>query len=318
MTRRDILLQVAESFTDGFTVSVSPDLPELFEGPDVLAGRSGQLIAIFVPKGQELQSPDRLRNRLILSRLALPDHAQCLLVLNEKSVYLPHLMDLERDFHAVVRSDDLSELRRTRSKSMDHRRIPLETRLMVEDRMAVLLKQSRPEESELLNLSNGLSEDDVSPLAVDSSLSKSLPTDGLRAFWTTPLLAEADLPSRRTAEVRVENGVLIASADGRHKALRERVRPFLALAMDTAFRVDNGVPYLYRPTAGVLVLRDLPRDRSDPLKPLRASAFAGWAVLVNPSRDEFSHSARAARDWLMESVRVRPYSGFHEGRSEGR
>ena len=38
MSRRDVLLEIARSFEDDFTVSIEPDLPELFEGPDVLAG----------------------------------------------------------------------------------------------------------------------------------------------------------------------------------------------------------------------------------------------------------------------------------------
>jgi hypothetical protein len=76
MSRRDVLLKIAESFEGDFTVSVEPDLPELFEGPDVLAGKPGRLIAVFVPKTHELRRPEQLRTRLVLSRRSVTGGAR--------------------------------------------------------------------------------------------------------------------------------------------------------------------------------------------------------------------------------------------------
>jgi hypothetical protein len=141
VSRRDILLEISASFEDDFTVSLEPDLPELFEGPDVLAGKSGRLIAVFVPKSHEFRSPEQLRTRLVLSRLALPDHAQCLLAI-EDAFDAPRLESLSRDFHAIVNVEDRSGLRRLRTKSLEHRKIPNTTRLMTEWRTAFLMTVS--------------------------------------------------------------------------------------------------------------------------------------------------------------------------------
>src|SRR5205823_13374542 len=83
------------------------------------------------------------------------------------------------------------------------------------------------------------------------------------------------------------------------------------LAMTTAFRVDNGVPYPHHSTVGVLVVQDAPRPGSDPSKPVRASAFAGWALLTNPSRDEFLQRVKAASEWLQGSASARSWVTGH-------
>ena len=65
-----------------FVVSVNPDHPYLFEGPDILAGGDGRLLAIFRPKSTELSNPNRLLSRLVLTKLALPNHTRYILVMD--------------------------------------------------------------------------------------------------------------------------------------------------------------------------------------------------------------------------------------------
>jgi hypothetical protein len=105
------------------------------------------------------------------------------------------------------------------------------------------------------------------------------------------------LPSR-SVNVTIRDGVLIAGQAGEGRGIRERIRPYLTLAVQTAFHVDNGVPYLGHPTAGVFVVQGARWPRVDPLKPLRASAFAGWALLGDPSREEISQTVRETSEWL--------------------
>jgi len=302
VNRYQTLLQIAESFEDDHAVSLSPDLPELFEGPDVLAGRSGRLIAVFVPKANEARSPERLRTRLILSRLALPDHAQCLLALDESFHEASPILDLERDFHAVVHVDDRAGLRRFRSKPVEHRKIPPATRRMVERRMAFLFALGLPQPARALAAPSDLLEEPVQLSSSEPTLSQFDWTLEPKQAWSGPILHESELPHVRAAHVQVRDGVLIAGANGHHLPVRERVRPYLTVALRTAFLVDNGVPYLNRPTAGLLILHDTGQSYADPLKPLRASAFAGWALLSNPSREEFAQRVRAASKWLAGSV----------------
>lgn len=305
MSRRDVLLEIAQSFEDDFTVSVEPDLPELFEGPDVLAGKPGQLIAVFVPKSHELRHPEQLRTRLVLSRLALPDHAQCVLVL-EDSGDVSRLEQLGRDFDAVVVSTDRADLPRLRSESQHHQ-IPASTRRMVERRTAFLVALSLAHQPRLAAPGNVAEDWDGVDVMLASSTTNGAgdPAQLQLPFWPMPLLTQSARPQAPSASVDVYDGVLVAGSSGAGRSISERIRPYLTVAAQTAFRIDHGVPYLGHPTAGVFIVQDARWPRVDPLKPVRASAFAGWALLSDPSRDEMSESVREASRWLVGTVRER-------------
>src|ERR1700737_820463 len=83
-----------------WVVATLPDYPNLFDGPDILAGHDGQLLAVFVPKKREITHPERLRARLLLTRLALPDHAWCVLVSEDPSNGIARLFG--HDFHSYA------------------------------------------------------------------------------------------------------------------------------------------------------------------------------------------------------------------------
>jgi hypothetical protein len=304
VSRRDTLLEISASFEDDFTVSLEPDLPELFEGPDVLAGKSGRLIAVFVPKSHELRNPERLLTRLVLSRLALPDHAQCLLAI-EEAQDSSRVERIARDFHAVVSVDDRAGLRRLRTKSQEHRHVPASTRQMVERRTAFLMTLSLAHQPQLAAAPDEVGEDwesvDIRPTTSSSNGTSGAAHVPL-PLWPMPLLTQSALLQAGSASVSVYDGVLVAGGVAARRGIHERILPYLTVAAQAAFRVDNGVPYLGHPTAGVFIVQDARWPRSDPLKPLRASAFAGWALLSNPSKEEFSESVREASEWLVGTV----------------
>jgi hypothetical protein len=304
VSRRNTSLEIAESFEDDFTVSLEPDLPELFEGPDVLAGQSGRLIAVFVPKSHERRRPEQLRTRLVLSRLALPDHAQCLLAV-EDAYDISQLESLSHDFHAIVNVEDRSALRRLRTKSLEHRKIPEATRRMVEWRSTFLMTVSLAHQPKLFardeDLFDGPDVYDNEPV-LPGQPGNGHAASSLVPMWAGHLLTQSELPLVRSVNVRVRDGALVGGEAVTGRSVRERIRPYLALAAETAFRIDNGVPYLGRPTAGVFVVQGARSFREDPLKPLRASAFAGWALLEDPSESEFSQSVRQTAEWLRGTV----------------
>lgn len=303
VNRRDALSEVAASFEDDYKVSVGPDFPELFDGPDILAGKPGRLTAVFIPKQHELRSPERLRTRLILTRLALPEHAQCLLALNDAFGQEELLENLERDFHAVVRIEDRAGLRRVRSKSQELRKIPEATRHMVESRMTFLLGLSAESQTPWSGAPEELLVQGDEAVSADTDAAEQERQIAPRSLWTGSLMTESELPSHTAINVRVVGGVLVAGGNGHRRPVREHILPYLTLARETAFAVDNGVPYLRHPTAGVIVFQGVSHPRIDPLKPIRASAFAGWALLAAPSRPEFDRSVKATAAWLAGSTR---------------
>lgn len=85
MQVREVVKALARQLEDGLTVSISPDHPYLLQGPDVLAGGNGKMLAIFVMKTVEQRAPVHLMVRAVLSRLALPAHTIFVLVTSEGS-----------------------------------------------------------------------------------------------------------------------------------------------------------------------------------------------------------------------------------------
>jgi len=69
--RRAIAKTVGEEIPTSYVIATAPDHPLLIEGPDILIGGEGNLVAVFTPKASERADDDRLLARFILCRLAL-------------------------------------------------------------------------------------------------------------------------------------------------------------------------------------------------------------------------------------------------------
>jgi hypothetical protein len=296
----DKLQRIAEVLEDDYVVSIRPDLPELFEGPDVLAGRNGRLVAVFVPKIRELRRPDRLLTRLVLSRLALPDHVTCVLAISDSSREDVEASELNQHFHTVVSLDDPNDLRRARKKQREDKSLPEASRRLTEQRAAFLLElatqQSLPVPTSRAKRKQHPYKQALAQLAPHADLGHPDPA------FIEPM--RSDMATRFLAATWVYRGVLVADGVRAEQPLRQRMLPYLTLARKMAFRVDKGIPYLNLPTAGVFVTTELPSS-PDPIKPWRASAFAGWALLTNPSPDQIVHLVEATSDWLRATASER-------------
>lgn len=100
MKELEIFLQ--EHFPESDFV-YKPEHPLLLRGPDALVSGPGNLCAIFVPNGWEIDNPAHLATRLISARLALPEH--CRTVLLADGIGGDFFL-LERDFGLFTSLDD--------------------------------------------------------------------------------------------------------------------------------------------------------------------------------------------------------------------
>lgn len=292
MRRQDKLRIIAAALDGDDVVAVQPDLPELFEGPDVLAGRAGRLVAVFTPKVHELSRPDRLVTRLVLSRLALPDHVRCALVLERAQEFMLQVAELAYGFQVVdwVDDSDLSGLRRSRRESQP---IPEQTRRFVEARASFLFAASRqtPEQSSPRRRRHVDREYRVAltSLAREGNFERVDPS--------IMGMMRRDAAERLAERTWSYQGVLVTSEVIEHQSIRKQLLPFVTLARNVSFHVDKGVPHLKQPALGVFLTGSV-GSGPDPLKTQRASAFAGWQVLVQPSPDDFQESLRRNAAWL--------------------
>lgn len=95
MRQRDLVRGLITSLPPHARAVMYPDHPLLVRGPDVLANIGGDLVAYFVysGRGQRPGSPSGYA-RTLLSRLALPDGATFVLVLNDEDAVVNSDTDL--------------------------------------------------------------------------------------------------------------------------------------------------------------------------------------------------------------------------------
>jgi hypothetical protein len=109
--------RVRERLGERFVVLARPEHPYLLAPPDLLIGGEGLLTAVFSPKSAETRAPRLLRARLVAARLALPEHARCVLLATKEfidrargDVGLAGTLLSQGDFEIVLSIDGPSEL----------------------------------------------------------------------------------------------------------------------------------------------------------------------------------------------------------------
>jgi hypothetical protein len=78
--------------------------------------------------------------------------------------------------------------------------------------------------------------------------------------------------------VRVEAGWAAGLSFKRSGDFRRAAIPIYIAGFERAFKRDNGIPHLAELTGNVMVIATWPTMIDDPEKPIRAAAFAGWAM----------------------------------------
>lgn len=245
-----------------------PDLPHLLAGPDLLLAAPSSLVALFVAKAFERLTPDRLRARLILARLALPRHARCVIVLQpeDERGELPL-----RDFNAVFRPRDLPTLvqfANEREAVGNTRPTPEAIRHVARMRFSIIYKAARSiAGDEVLTYRPGPRRRDAARHdPPDISSDAAVERQGLAS-------AKALDPDSDSLRWEDERYMYWSSMTG-IAALRDDVDD----TVNRSFALDFGVPYPKDLGADVILADSLPVGRFDPFQPLRGGAFAGCLI----------------------------------------
>lgn len=297
--RREQLSALARRMERDFVVTINPDHPQLLTGPDILAGSDGHLLAVFLPRAQELSSPDRLVARLILSRLALPAHTKCVLFLSRD--------DLERNSEVVRTANDFHAVlslgaRLPRKALLDRKlgrptqEIPAAIRSMVRHRARRLIGVSLAQRHDggLLRLPTGAKR-------LSLRLTQQFSVEPHAPLWHRAEVQVPRLLRRSFGDVVLTDDLLLAvRVTRRPESLFRRLEPFLASSLLLNYSIDSGVPFPAIKMASLLITANLSHSSSDQQKPLRAAALAGWAV-VEPTgwsdiEDAIEEASLAARD----------------------
>jgi hypothetical protein len=301
MRRDDLLVAIASSLASDYIVAPDPDHPDLLVGPDLLAGRAGDLLAVFVPRPVEYARPERLLGRLALSRLALPDHLRSVAVYPaggaargfDPSALAPHVQ-------AVVGwsgSEPIGEALRPRGDFPTYP-IPDLVRRIVFERSAYLYSLTLTHHH---RAPRPFPAGGPGGAGLDGAgQAHGAPDAGTRDAFSADLvekLAAAGARVRLVGRVAVVDATVSPARD-----LETLLEPLVAVSTLAEFSLDAGVPYLHEPLAGLLVGRDLRASSADPTKPFRAAAFAGWAI-VDADEPGVDRVAAVISSWL-ESLRL--------------
>lgn len=286
---------LVRSLRRDWVIALRPDHPNLFDGPDILAGRTGRLLALFIPHQREISNPARLQARLVLTRLALGDHAWCVLVLGSDGRRSREPAGtVHYDFHAVVDLGQNSDGKAFEPNEIEieKRKIPATIRSFVQSRTDYLFGLSPPTEDRLVRVAESRAGDHYGDALA------------LSVHEQPELVARArkNLRQFKSFQERVsfrDRLIIARQKSGRPASVRQLLDPLLPDCIQLAFAVDNGVPYpLMAAMAGLLLADSLKSPQKDPLKPFRAAAFAGWAVVVGPKLSEWESLAEQMNDWL--------------------
>lgn len=288
MQRTQVLQQVVKFLGDTFVVSIEPDLPHLLNAPDVLVGSSGRLGALFLPKLSELRSVEQLAVRLALSRLALPRHAKCLLVIDPDRPNDAVLKQMERDFHYIIEARDSRRIRSILSENHANDKVevvPDKIRAQVFLRSSILfdeaIKRYRYREKGRL---------------ASEVLAEALIRQG---YYPAPLnsWSSSDRSQRRRKEKSIlQRGSIILSGEQRKdkRSVIEELREYTIFSTEVDFNLDQGIPYpnnnTFATTTKFFLSDNVPVNRYDPEKYIRAAAFAGVMITRADSLDDIEYT----------------------------
>lgn len=275
------------------TTVVRPDHPFLVNGPDVLVGGRGKLIALFVPTSSEAGDGEQLMARVGLTRLALPSHATCILVVprasGDGSAVLPEETALT--FHGIVRGEELGSLR---AVVEDPPRpdwisdVPVSLRTRHFQRAAQLLQISEQAGMRTREQTGGRS------VGIDAfkRIREPYPT------WRDRRRASPDVVGVSEAVSAI--GPRLTS---QRSSTIPGLVPFLVRSVIRNFAPDGGVlyPRVELPSAQMIIVPHSVTSRGDPGKPARASAFAGTLLVENAPEEVVIEAAGRLQRWRIRA-----------------
>jgi hypothetical protein len=298
--------QLSHDYSDRYSVSLRPDLPAVLQGPDLLVARDGRLFAFFEPTTHERRVPVRLLARLMLSRLALPDHVRTVLLLADPLIDPTVVDDLRVHFHCVADTHVSSETIIRRARASHSRPVPKATRRYVQLQTAFLLRPryepkaathptTRSTDTDLrARLSIGQQE--LEPVELRELELQGPPRDVIERLPAS-ILAE-------TPEATYASGVITVRPEP-HSSLRtasEEFKRYLPLVPLLTFSIDDGVPYIRRPFLGIFQPTDAAIGDAAIGRLRIPGAAAGWAIVRRDGQRKLRSLRNELTSWARNHV----------------
>lgn len=289
MRRSSALSQLWERLRSECTLAAEPDHPYLLSPPDALIAKNGLLTAIFLISDGKPELIERLLIRLAISKLALPRHTKCVLIMMSEWERFPDAWNIVRPhFHRIETMDDLAKSRSSLASTLLGDR-PVSS--SDQDTQYALAKISRRAfvRSHLL-LDEMLKQEERrtrrSPLYALKQMERS---NDFTRVTTRSWVGDSD---HGVEILRHQQGFGVDAVQFRKVGAIAQLRTHCEKAVQWEYVLDKGVPYSKsepRLVQAIIVDR-FPTFKGDPWKPARAAAFMGCAMLMAKPYDELAQT----------------------------
>lgn len=284
--RRGLAKSVADALS-GYVVVASPDHPLLMRSADVLIGGSSLMTAAFLPTSEERSDPKKLSARLILNRLALPNHTRCVLVIEQADRSLANRFG--SDFAAIVpwtRRGDVAKIAKDSVSPAGHRDVPFESAAAAQR-----------------DFSNGM------------RIMRVVARVARRPFTSAYGEPPASRDPSRSERVSAKSGGQPADPPSKSQFLSGdavvpvtdfsgQVPDSLAVArlisdqVSVRYGLDTGIPIRRDGLVGLAIVEDWPVRSYEREKLIHAAAFAGWAFVLESQRQQIPKLAKRVTERL--------------------
>ena len=275
--RRKLLTQLLRSgLSNEFIVVSNPDHPFLIRAPDILVSTNRTLTAIFLPLAIERRSSGLLKSRLTLSRLALPAHTRCILVVEPVDHSLAQ--SLASDFADIQTWSARTSIIQIASNTNfvgRHRDVPPEIIGDAQTRFANAMT--------VMRLVARLAAKPFSAAFDEKVIYEPERSSTIRRPTHRPVIV------RETFSTGFEGVAFAELSDS--DVDTATVQTLINDQIEHVYSLDNGIPYPKAETSGIAVVRDWPTRPHDSEKLILAAAFGGWAFVLDETRKELPRFA---------------------------
>ena len=282
--RSTVARELGNEIPRPYLIVTAPDHPLLVEGPDLLIGGEGSLVAVCTPKASERTMPSSLAVRFILSRLALPPRTAYVLLWPDHQDDATNKYN-PRNFGAVLpwhRRRELAKIVKDKNFAASRRALPVEIIDFVRQRFSDVYEVTYALKRRTLRHRT------LEDYEITSRREPTVRREMERVVflpptpWSIGVLYEFPevVPGVKSAQFYDQP---VTSAD---------IQDLVRHSTLSAFSVDDGVPYPKEDACGLAVVQQLPEYRSDPNKFVRAAAFAGWAFVEQSYEGQLEKIAR--------------------------
>lgn len=244
----------------------NPDHPFTFDGPDTLLSDSTGLLAIFIIRENEQNSPTKLFSRLTNSLIAYPASTQMLLLI-DKHTNVPSSITQFGQFYfnEFIESKDIRKSKALiKDKKSEHK-----------------LKEIKNVQKKIFNIQSQVQRDNLEYIKKKKEFKSKI------SIQDTHLKNKAKYFDRITQKETTTRANIFEYQNQYYgqKKLSSKIsdlqelQPYYEFVINSEFMVDNGVPYFKHLSRKALNVNDIPKIKFDPFKPTRVASLFGWHLV---------------------------------------